>query len=543
MLEFISSDSGKIETKAGNIVLKKKSPLFGNESIEGEITFPFTIPNTDELRRWLNFPDRVEAVNQSPIKRIQIKRNGHPILTGDLKLGDADSKQVETTLITGSAPFAALIKDVCLDELNLGFQTFADEAELLAYWNATVNGNVFTHPYYLPTILSEPTGRINNYVKADNTYLLEQYENRQYMTPMLYYAWLLPKLFESFGYELKDNVFIVDDDFREMLFFNIHNVNSQDDPLTIKYAELLPHYLLSNWLIDIQNAFGVKFIFNSAKQSVVLNWQVNALYNSNKSIQVHHSSLKIKSADTRPTSFGYELIDNQSIWGLADKMLPSVWEKKDIPDPELNSGKFCYVASEDTLYFLYKSIEGGTFKIFPFTMPGGSYNSWDELNRLYYLSSFKIGINNDNNNALISTSNIHPLHPNPQTSYNANTQLINLTYTKNDSKFTSPYVLFAKHSLRDYTDSVDANYFLNKVSLTWETNTWLLQNKLLPWWRFLRDSKTIEDTILLSDIELQNWDWTIPIKIENVPVLVETMEIHISDESEKMKVKITGRTL
>jgi hypothetical protein len=64
----------------------------------------------------------------------------------------------------------------------------------------------------------------------------------------------------------------------------------------------------------------------------------------------------------------------------------------------------------------------------------------------------------------------------------------------------------------------------------------------LPWWRFLRDSKTIEDTILLSDIELQNWDWTIPIKIENVPVLVETMEIHISDESEKMKVKITGRT-
>jgi len=38
MLEFIS-DTGSIETKAGNVVLKKKSPLFTNESIEGEITF------------------------------------------------------------------------------------------------------------------------------------------------------------------------------------------------------------------------------------------------------------------------------------------------------------------------------------------------------------------------------------------------------------------------------------------------------------------------------------------------------------------------
>lgn len=533
-LEFIAQDKGKIEIKAGNVLLKKKNPLFSNESIEGETTFPFTIPMTDELKRWLNHPERPEAVNISPIKKIQLIRNGIPVLAGDLRIGDANDRQVETTLITGSSPFAALIKDMHLDEIALGFQQFADEAELLAYWNATVNGNVFSHPYYLPSIVSPDTGNINLWFSG---YQLTHNSDKTYMSPMLYYSWMLPKLFEALGYELDDKVFINNAELREMLFFSMHNVNSQADPLTIHFADLLPHYKISTWLIDIQNAFGVKFFFDANKQKVTLDWQVSAISNIAKAKVFPHEQVKVKAMDKRPSKFSYTLNDGQTIWPTAENMLPAVWQRKDMPNPNDFPWKYIYVAEEDQSYWFTYDESKGKYVASPLEdleeYFGMSTPAWSGNPPRNWLANFSIGDTSDQ--SLGFSSNIHPLH----VLYPGGV-LKNFTYLEADAKSIMPYVLFAKHTTDAGMDWVYGDYFLNDFSFTWPKSTWLLQNKLLPWWQFLRDAKQIEDVILMSDVDLANWDWTIPVKIGNVSVLVDEMEIPLSAESEKMEVKITG---
>ena len=530
MLEFIS-DSESIETKAGNVVLKKKSPLFTNESIEGEITFPFTIPMTDELRRWLNFPDRIETLNKLPSKRIQLKRNGNPILIGDLKLGDADEEMIETTLITGSSPFAALIKDVSLDELDLGFQIFSDEADLLAYWNGSISGNCFSHPYYLPSIVSTETGYLNYYWKSVNSYLLEVNSDKTFMTPMLYYSWLLPKIFESLGYEFEDRVFINDADLQEMLFFNMHNINNQEDILTIHFADLLPHYKLSTWLIDIQNLLHVRFLFDNNRNKVVLDWLNTSLNNATKAQKVYHDIVKLKTKEKNISSFHYNLADAQAIWEPTNEdLLPSVWEKKDLPKPTDYPNKYCYVVEEDILYqFRFDSSQGeyiaikSSLEYYNGMRLGGYYNN--------FVTNFSVGDNSEETQKF--NSNIHPLH----TLY-VSGLLKNYTYLEEDRKLLSPYVLFATHTIHDTDNYVLSDFFSGKVSFLWYHQSWLMQNKILPWWQFLRDTKPVETNILLSDVALMNWDWTIPLKINNIPCLVAEMEIPLSAESELMKTKV-----
>ena len=99
----------------------------------------------------------------------------------------------------------------------------------------------------------------------------------------------------------------------------------------------------------------------------------------------------------------------------------------------------------------------------------------------------------------------------------------------------SPYVLFATHTIHDTDNYVLSDFFSRKVSFPWYHQSWLMQNKILPWWQFLRDTKPVETNILLSDLALMNWDYTIPLKINNIPCLVAEMEIPLSAESELMK--------
>lgn len=531
MLEF-KSDIGSITTKAGSFILKRKSPLFSNESIEGDITFPSAIPMTPELRAWLNHPDRPEGVYKRLSKRIQLFRNGTPIIVGDLLLGDADEDSIETTLLCGSSPFAAVIKDLCLDELDLGYQSFNSEAELLAYWNGSVTGNTFTHPYYLPSIISDSTGHFNYWFDG---YKLTYSGDNTYMAPMLYYSWLLPKLFESFGYELEDKVFINHPELRDMLFFSMHNVNSQEDPLIIHYADLLPHYKLSTWLIDIQNAFGVKFIFDSNKQKVTLDWQVSAISNIPKAKTFPHKKIKMKALDERPSKFSYNLNDEQSIWPIAENMLSAIWERKDLPYPADYPNKYIYVGQEDQTYRFIFDVATQKYVAYPVAKLEDAFGMFGYPPR-NYLANFSIGDNSDQ--ALSFNSNIHPLHPSYPTGLMKNFSLL-----AEDAKSIMPYVLFAKHSVDVANNWVEGDYYLNDFSFTWPKSTWLLQNKLLPWWEFLKNSKPLEDTLLLSDVELANWDWTIPVQIGNVPCLVDEMDIEISAEADLMEVKILAHTM
>jgi hypothetical protein len=528
MLEFIAQD-GKIETKAGNVQLTMRSPYFSNEAIEGDITLPFTVPMTDVSRRWLNFIDRPEGQQSIPKKTIQLKRHGIPVLAGDLRLGDADDKQIELTLVSGSSPFAALIKDLHLDELELGFQNFATEAEMLAYFNATVAGNVFTHPYYLPTIISKETGYLNFWFQDQGGYVLEFNSDKTYMSPMLYYAWLLPKLFEVLGYEFDDKVFINNTQLRETVFFSMHNINSQEDPLTIHFADLLPHYKLSTWLIDIQNAFGVKFLFYGNKQKVTLDWQTSPLTNTSKAKTFPHDLVKSKAGSSVPNSFSYTLNDAQGIWPPPENMLPAVWERKDLPKPADFPNKFCYVVSEDKTYFF--QTDGTVQEVINLEDHFGMFGNPPRN----YLADFKLG--KEDGESLNYSSNIHPLHVSYPAGY-----MQNFNYLEADAKNIPPYVLFAKHTTDSGINWVNADYFIDDFSFTWPKSTWLLQNKILPWWEFRRKAKPVESNILLSSVDLANWDWSIPIKLNNVPCLVEEMELPLSEEAEKMVVKVKAWT-
>ncbi|MBN2747426.1 MAG: hypothetical protein JXR34_11930 [Bacteroidales bacterium] len=523
MLEF-KSDIGSITIKAGSFILKRKSPLFSNESIEGDIILPSAIPMTPALRAWLNHPDRPEAVYKRVSKQIQLFRNGTPIILGDLLLGDADDESIETTLVCGSSPFAALIKNLFLDELSLGFQSFANESDLIAYWNGSFSGNVYTHPYYLPTIISEETGYLNYFWQSQNSYLLEVNSEKTYMAPMLYYAWLLPQIFQSLGYEFEDLVFIKNESLREGLFFSMHNVNSQEDPLTIHYADLLPHYKLSTWLIDIQNAFGVKFFFDSSKQKVKLDWQVSAISNLPRAIKFPHKKTKVKNLDSRPSFFSYRLNNFETFFPIQDNRLNSIWEPKDLPSPSTFPNKYVYVALENKSYSSAYDSATDSYIFFSITegVQGGELD-------------FTIGEKSDN--ALNISSNIYPISK----LYFWNETPKNRVYLEADKKTIPPIILFAKHSQNG--DFAEAFSFTENFSLDPRKNTWLLQNKLLPWWEFLKNSKPIEDTILLSDVQLANWDWTIPVQIGNVPCLVDEMDITLSAKSELMEVKILAYTM
>lgn len=537
MLEFIS-DIGAIETKAGDVLLKKKSPLFSSDSIEGELTFPFTIPMTDELRSWLNHPERPEAVNQTPIKTIQVKRNGMPILIGDLIIGDADEESVETTLISGSSPFASLIKDVYLDELNLGSHSFSSEEEMNAYFNSSIQGNYTTHPYYLPTVSLNPQYNMNYYNETIPGYVLKDGSDRLRIMPMLYYPWILNKVFEIFGYEFEDRVFKENADLREMIFVSLFDINNQTDPLTFSLSSLLPNYKLSTWLIDIQNALGVKFIFYNNKNKVVLDWLTSSLTNASKSKIVLHNKVKVKTGESYISSYRYNLIDAIGNWtSVPNNFLASVWDRKDLPNPAEHPNSYCYVANEDKLYKLYFDAIDQKYTV-KVVIPedvtgfgiGGQYGT--------FLTNIQLG--NSEGESFTFSSNLYPL-PTSLPAYLPNIYI----YKEEDHKNLTPFILFARHSFYGSGDYpwVFASFVSDNFSFTWPQNSWLFQNKILPWWEFLKNTKKIETTILLSDVNLANWDWTIPVQIGNTKVLVDEMEIPLSSEEELMQVKIIGYTL
>lgn len=584
--------SGEIEIKESDILLKRKSPLFAVDGIEGDISFPFSIPLTPQISALLNHPSRTEVIAKNFSQKMQLTRNGIPILSGDLIIGDASELQVETTLLCGSSPFSTHIKDLFLDELNLGSIQFSTEAALIVNLNSTINGNFTSSPWHLPGIYAPNLINASdidfiNYARPDyinplinNSFKLRETQKKYYLSPMLYFHWLIPKIFESLGYHLVDKVFNTDDELKQAVFFNMHNITDQDNVLIIRYADLLPHYKLSTFIIDLSNFFEILFTFDNHTQTITIDWKKNSLTNYSSAKSFKHSSVTVKQKNKFSAIQSY----CTSFSNDESSILPAIQSESDFPDAEINFLKYIYVTTSRKSYL--SVFQNNTFlwiqwdlripsNIIPDLMfivqtfselpiPQEEHNGKyayviDEVT-IYmgynaqetgyeWAEQFNILVNTNVNAFKIGSGEFTKIESGIGTlDYRYTTSSFLITYNSYlEKKTIAPKLLFAKYLLAttNYPNikiivahNSSANY-----SFFWTQGDNFIQNKKLPFWLFLLNAKPIECNILLNDMDIANWDWNIPLKIGNSLAMVDEMEIPLGDNSNLLDVKITAWTL
>lgn len=579
--------SGEIEIKESSVILKRKSPLFATDEIVGDITYPFVIPLTKQISALLNHPSRTESAAKQFSSQMQLIRNGIPIISGNLIIGDATELQVETTLVCGSSPFAALIKDVFLDELNLGSVQFSSEAALIQNLNSTINGNYNNSPWHLPGIyapnlIDSSDPEFINYARPDyinplvnNSFKLREVQKKYYLSPMLYYHWLIPKIFESLGYQVIDNVFNTDSELKEAVFFNMHNIVDQTNVLIIRYADLLPHYKLSSFILDLSNFFEITFEFDNHTQTITIDWKINSLNNYAAAKSFKHSPVFVKQKTK------YSGIHNSCTSFAADEssILPAIQTESDFPDAQENYLKYIYVTTSRKSYL--SVFQNNTFlwiqwdlripsSIIPDLMyivqtfaelpiPQAEHNGkyayvideviiymgyYAQETGYEWAEQFNILVNTNVSTFKIGSGELTKIESGLGTlDYRYTSSTFFVTYDNySEKKSLTPKLLFAKYLLANtnYPGIKIIMALNNSANYTffWTQSDNFIQNKKLPFWLFLLNAKPIECSILLNDIDLANWDWNIPLKIGNSLALVDEMEIPIGDNSPVLDVKI-----
>ena len=266
-----------------SITMNLKSPIFGEI---GSYSYPFLIPTTPRNAIIFNFSHRVESTTNPYLERQgEFFWNGLSLFSGTVKLKVLNSKTYEGAIFDGNGDFNFQIKNNSLQQYDFGEQIFATETAAMLWINDCRSHVYPDRPCAFPEVFNdlyfeggnEDPGMLRyNYYSRLNNYILMHAGSgqRTLIVPMLYFRYVLEKLFLGMGYILDDSFFSTYPCFNKLVMYNSVTCNNETEgffPYFIThlyYNYHIPRIKLSEFFTGIENMFNVRFFVNQTTRTI-----------------------------------------------------------------------------------------------------------------------------------------------------------------------------------------------------------------------------------------------------------------------------------
>ena len=357
------------------ITVDLKNPMF-NEI--GDYSFPFKLPATPVNKAILGWKSRIENTRSIWEEfSATILWNGLTLFSGQLRSKLCNDLTYEVTLFIERGNFNWEIKNIALNEMDLGHRLFNTEAEGMAFINTCL-------PLFYPDIeLAFPQVRDYTYhdPPEDNVELQDfnhvypdgylhktingDPATRTILVPMLYLRYILKRICENLGYTLDDQFFSSQRELNNLVVFSSADTNGVVNfGLQFMYNQFfVPNIQVNVFIAELEKLFNCTFFVGSMTRNIRIIGNKNILLNA----QVVDFSQNIVSItnDIGDQLTGYTLIMNPDSGDLlyqaqldAEKptldLIKGAFDTKaDIPDfPITKLFDIVYIISEDKWYQL-----------------------------------------------------------------------------------------------------------------------------------------------------------------------------------------------
>ncbi len=267
-----------------SFTMNLKSPVFGEV---GSYSYPFRIPATARNAVILDFLHRVENTTDVYKDRSSMfEWNGLALFTGTSRLKSMNNKSYEGSVFDGSGDFNYQFKNNYLQQYDFGEQVFATEAEAMTWINgcrdkvyperACAFPEMYNDLYFEAGHTEGDMLAFNFYNRITNNIGKTSYVNgyRTPIVPMLYFRYVLEKLFAGMGYILDDSFFTANPAFNKLVMYNSVTCNNETEgffPYWIThlyYNYHVPRIKLSDFFTGIENFFNVRFFVNQVAKTI-----------------------------------------------------------------------------------------------------------------------------------------------------------------------------------------------------------------------------------------------------------------------------------
>jgi len=265
-----------------SVTLKFLSPLF---NAVGYYSFPFTVPGTPKNKSILGWKHRVEnSRDKDESFSAGMFWENYKMFAGTIRITSATASKYEIEFYLERGDFNFLIKDIILNELDLGYEIFEDIGDFLLYANLTTRKLYGTYPVAFPTLknltffdpeTTDPELQFVNLKEnvSHNLYDYSSDQSRMIITPFLYLKWLLARISALHGYTIDDQFFTKQAELINLLVYNSHQANAEYGDgymVGMFYKQLVPRLKITEFLTGLENLFNFSFFANSKLKTLTI---------------------------------------------------------------------------------------------------------------------------------------------------------------------------------------------------------------------------------------------------------------------------------
>jgi len=221
-----------------SINITEESPVFEKDSIPGGFSFPFELPASPKNNRILSHPGRIQSAFQGGFNLpFQLYLDGRLIGTGTATIQKATSLSYSAFLQVGTGDFAGKTDGKRLSDVDFGGERT---------WEFKPEYTFPEDDFALFPIYNENFMDDTQYKDAwkTNKYRLNSHELGTWFTgvnsimaisPFPYLGYVVNRIFNHFGFVLKENILTTDPDLKQLVIYNNHdsaNLVSVTRPVT-----------------------------------------------------------------------------------------------------------------------------------------------------------------------------------------------------------------------------------------------------------------------------------------------------------------------
>ena len=276
-----------------SILINEESPVFEKDTIPGGFSFPFELPASPRNRRIFSHPDRIQANGRGGQDfPFHLYIYGGLIGIGTATINKASQTAFTAFLKIGTGDLAGKIEGKKLSDVDWGGQrpwTFKPEFTF-------PEDDFALFPIYNPNFM-DGTGYEGTW--QGNKFRLNSYENGDWfnnpgstmaISPFPFLAYAVKRVFNHFGFVLKENVLATDPDLKKLVIYTNRDISTYEE--AVSYRELyyqgyngmmsrtvpvttitrvfdnwdlkdcLPDILIKDFILSIRNLFNLAIIID-----------------------------------------------------------------------------------------------------------------------------------------------------------------------------------------------------------------------------------------------------------------------------------------
>lgn len=310
-LSIIKGSSNLDLAPNATIQRERNSPAFlqltedGKDGIPGEVSYPFTLPLSDNNIRLLGFPDQL-AATKTLNHDITLEDSGMPLSAGKLIINGVSANlsknnvgSIDSHILSNISEFWQRVKNKKLSDLNLGglrtFQWSGYSTSIAGFWKhvhdtwsytSADQGDYVFDPIFCKTYkrTEEDETWINKWGEYDGVIEMDRTSNYYTLCPQPYLVFILKCIFTEHSYSIEGDV-MNDPDFKQICFESFRAVTwvapqlsgpvinptveiKPKAQITIDLREHVPPAMtVGELLVEVQKLIPVAFVIDDRKRT------------------------------------------------------------------------------------------------------------------------------------------------------------------------------------------------------------------------------------------------------------------------------------